>query len=399
VLFAGDHKLLRGVCGLVRRYAAVPVAIILWLIASLSASAQIQPSLSLSGVYIRIIQWPDIHWLDDRTVLFHGYPQGKPRDHAEFQSWHPSLFLWTIGSAPQPYAQEMWFASAGVQYYCAEAGSLYYSTTLRFDPRTGETFRRFLVGAPGSELITEKRLNPDYDHTYTLTVSPKNKAGMLGGLPCDRRSDERMIRRYWASDYSGTFYLDFGPEKWGDTVDYAVVLMRADGRSRKELPIRRVQVLPNCTQYDKHSDSFLIRDCGDYGTVPANHARWRETGCHSFWWVRLPEGKVEEVCLPYRGSFSVIDVLPTRAGLYFTSLHSRDSKGPQDPGSAGLYRLDGPSVTRVLPGMLVNASVSPNGCRLAFTYSPNPDAWAMQSKEHPTVASIDVCEAATPSRE
>src|SRR5262249_8747990 len=119
-------------------------------------------------------------------------------------------------------------------------------------------------------------------------------------------------------------------------------------------------------------------------------AEWKRIGCWPFWKVWPPQGHVERGCLPYGPwSYTEHDLLATQLGMYFVSAHYRGGKSAKEPGAGGLYRIATGEATRVLRGVLLKPSVSPDGCFVAFTYAPHYHALAVEHAA--TVAVTNIC--------
>jgi hypothetical protein len=166
--------------------------------------------------------------------------------------------------------------------------------------------------------------------------------------------------------------------------------MRSDRSKFIRLPIRRDQVLPECTQYTRHAEAFLIWDCA-FGEKDVQ-AQWKRVGCWPFWQVWPPQGHVERGCLPHGPwAYSEHDLLPTQIGIYFVSGRYADGRSLKDPGSAGLYRIVTGNAVRVASGIFIKPSVSPDGCLIAFTYAPNFYALAVETPAQASIAAINIC--------
>lgn len=325
-----------------------------------------------SGVAEHLRDEPQLHWLDERTLFFTGYAENQRR-----------LFLWTVGDKPRVHPTPGW--DAAQTDYCAANGKIRYAVA----PGKGE--RRWRSGVPGSETLEELTPRP-----ASVANAPKDSAIPVNkvGVPCGGVEDARMRGRSWATDAVRGFYLDFGPvQEAVDPTRDPVVLMTAERTGSVRLPIRHDQVVPECTQYIRHLEAFLIWDCNF--AAKRVQAEWKRAGCWPFWQVWPPQGHVEKGCIPHgKWADTGHPLLPTQLGFYFVSTRYDDGASLKEPGSAGLYRVYAGTATRVVPGMLLKPSVSPDGCLIAFTYAPNYHAMARQSPARLSVAAVDVCRTA-----
>lgn len=98
------------------------------------------------------------------------------------------------------------------------------------------------------------------------------------------------------------------------------------------------------------------------------HPRPKEIPYPVFWLYR--DGRVEKIADvpwgPWRSRASFF-VFPTRAGLV---LYSHNARSEFEIAYAGLYLFSAGKVERIVAGWVVGTAVSPDGCKLAFTYAP-----------------------------
>jgi hypothetical protein len=322
---------------------------------------------------------PPIYWLDEQTMFFRGLVRGKPQ-----------LLLWTIGEKPRVYDATDWDPAEAGADYCAAAGKLRYAIGERTE--RANRFSRWRAGMPGSEVVEEvAAAAPSARPAPPDGTLPMNKRDVLGGVPCGSVKDQEMSGRAWAIDASRGYYLDFGPLRdIADPSGDPVVLMRSDRAKSVRLPIRRDQVAPECTQYTRHAEAFLVWDCA-FGDK-AVQAEWKRVGCAPFWQVWPPLGHVERGCLPY-GPWAdkQHDLLPTQLATYFVSGRYAGGRSLKDSGAAGLYRISSGAAVRVLRGIILKPSVSPDGCLIAFTYAPHFYALAVENPPQVTVAVTNIC--------
>jgi hypothetical protein len=312
-----------------------------------------------------------IYWLNDETVVFDGYPEQATSKN--FRTLRRSLFTWKLGDVPQQYSTTGW-AGYG---YCASDGVIVYS----LKPTDGSKFpTREMRGTPGQG-VDVPILNLQF---------PPTTASVDDSI-CRRYVDPKMVGRSWVADISRSFYLDFGPSVRPHTAQ--VVLQRADGTQRKELPISFTDFPTNCVHSYQFTSTFFVWDC--INSSQDSSRSWRDANCWPIWKVALPGGEVEKICISYGvWAGASIEIIPTKAGMFFTS-RRQSTNDPYSPDEAGLYRLDNGSVKLVLPGLIEHIKISPSGCKVAFVYAPNFMATQFEppvkQQDRSKVVAIDVC--------
>lgn len=79
---------------------------------------------------------------------------------------------------------------------------------------------------------------------------------------------------------------------------------------------------------------------------------------------------------------------PTRKGVF---VRYNTFKSNKDPGEAGGYLVTGKNATRVIVGHLKGPVVSPDGCKIAFSYHAYPDATLVADPAPITLKTINFC--------
>jgi hypothetical protein len=299
--------------------------------------------------------------VDDDTLLFRAAaPPRQPGDTLEFY-----LYLWRLGEAPKPHTNPV---VASVGSYCAGNGIVSYRQEKR-DPSTGQYVRYLMKGPPGQEREVAAPARGE------LTPPSRSR---IETAHCEPYSDVQMKDRIWVIDPDRQFRLDFGPTRASGRQAHPVTLLRADG-GRVELPVSSTDVFPSCTHFHRYDGAFLIWNC--IGANPARPNSWQETNCAPVWRIEPPDGRTTKVCLPHGKWAGLIELVPTKGGLFFTSLVARKD----DVQAPGLYRLQGGSATRILAGLINEPVVSPSGCKVVMRYSPDLGT--------PTIVATDLCAA------
>jgi hypothetical protein len=114
---------------------------------------------------------------------------------------------------------------------------------------------------------------------------------------------------------------------------------------------------------------------------------------NSMWWLKR-NGDLTEIPLPknlpwlLRGG---LDIYPLRVG-YVAIYQGGGTRSMKDAGSRGLYLIKGDACEIVLLGSIHGISVSPDGCKAAFSYARNTEEYFSQKNPYRTVKTINFCE-------
>jgi hypothetical protein len=362
------------------------------------------------AAYVHDNSWTTtIYWVDEETVMFAAYPERPTPENLHFggptvrsrpgDSLKPNLLIWKVRKEPaQIYSRGSW-DSGGI--YCVYDGIVVLGgSPPTQDPKNGRKILHQLWGPLGHEQEHAVPVNED-----DFGPRPSNGRPQTDDVDCGAlkpRTDQKMQGRGWIVDATGQFYLDFGLQELPgsrafDQSDHQIALMRADGSTRVELPIKLQVLTAACTHSHRFLGSFLVWDCN---SDINRQAEWRASGCWPIWRVWLPDGRTEKICLPsgaWVGGY--IELLPTKIGIFFSAIVP--VRNELDPGQSGLYRLEDGSARRVLPGILTKSVVSLSGCEIAFDYSPTYEGLRITPSilgsvrrggpGRPQVTVIDVC--------
>jgi hypothetical protein len=340
-----------------------------------------------SGIYPyqTVFEASYYYWVDDNTVLFRGSlgdvrrdpPSGRPLQK-------PALYLWRLGEKPRLYGADPVAASYDI---CAVGGWDRYSRT-ETDPKTGA---HKVIGSMAGPFGHEKEEPPPPEDLPGLANNDVHR--MEAADKCVRHHDPAMVHRFWVTDTGDRYRIDFGSTRPMPETR-PLVLMRADGSHRVELPISTREAWVSCTHFHRFDGAFLIWNCLTVGNQPNFREDWAARGnCWPVWRVEPPEGTTQKICLPFGNWVGYgIDLMPTRPGMFFVA-HGIAAPGSGDPGAAGLYRLKADTAQRLLAGFLSAPIISPSGCKAVFSYVANGKALSAPTADTSAVLAIDVCSA------
>jgi hypothetical protein len=310
-----------------------------------------------------------ISWLDNDTITFSANNGPKPRTPEEIHTRETWLYLWRLGNKPRPFGADAHTAAFG----CAARGEVtYYQKTI--DPKTGGVSRTRWVEVPGQE-SRPAPLTDVMDRKVTgIAANPVS----IEPTDCGFYIDPAMAGKVYVTDTEHAFYIDFGNDpimtEIHDKPAEPLVLMRADGSGRVELPISNSMVALRSVHFHTFDGYFYLLN----SNVPPSI--WRETNCWPIWRIEPPTAKTERLCIPF-GPWLPLELIPTKAGLFFSANSPKDE--------SGFYRLDNGVASRIFAGDLWGSIISPDGCRVAFT-RPDSDR-SIPGVSWSSIIVVDVC--------
>lgn len=108
--------------------------------------------------------------------------------------------------------------------------------------------------------------------------------------------------------------------------------------------------------YLPSSDEFLLNQNVNPASLEAAvERRWSKSNCLAYWTIAAKTGVAQMGCIPF-GPYvnSVLTALPAQGGTYLAA------------SGYGLFRISAGAAQLVMPGTISQASISPDGCALAF---------------------------------
>jgi hypothetical protein len=329
---------------------------------------------ALPGYKVQSSRWraeyaqPQVYWLDDRRIMFLGYPtQRTAEDPAgRYDTAERAIYIWdTLPDSVEKYADAFVID-------CYADGYIRWKTPLRKvrypDSVKGETFeyRYGKLGAEKSLLVewrpgAPKTPEPDRD---TVICETSNQLKPEHGQ------------------------VDISPLTKHGARNDAVMYSPPDSGSSVRMPFRHAQVLR--VRYSTFAEAYLVYgnwvDAGGVG-----YSAWPKGQSQTIWLLH-PGGRTEEIVIPYgvwNGQASN-GYLHTRAGIvaWYHGLHRTD---PLNPGSSGLYLLDAKGGRRIFAGFTEAWAVSPDGCRIGFVFDPRRGMPPQPPRGMPVLRTIDVC--------
>jgi hypothetical protein len=174
----------------------------------------------------------------------------------------------------------------------------------------------------------------------------------------------------WTPLLKGQGFLDFGPDD--DSTGIQIVShIATDLHTHQDTGIRMKQPFLPRAEHATHDGSYLVYDLNQ---SPTDEQHWLETNNRTIWRLnRQMQGTPLNIPAgPWVGLGSgTISFLPSRPGVLITSNNFARN---HEAGGAGLYLLprDKPP-QRLERGLVEDAAVSPDGCRVAYGFRPRLD--------------------------
>lgn len=299
-----------------------------------------------------------IGWVNNKQVVFSGRPIGQKQRN--------SLYVW---DAKKP-AQLLLEHSPG--------GCISGRTILATQLSEHGRDRRISLEAPNFAI-------------RPLIGSQAPAKSKFDPISCSSITTPRALEnRVWKPLRKGTGFLDFGPHEAAPR-NQPVRHLAGDMRTIQDTGIRMEQpLLPQAVHAD-HDDSYLIFDLHQ---SPREEENWLETNNRTIWRLdrQMKGAPLNVPAGPWVGVGSgTIAFLPARPGLLITSNNFARHRAA---GGAGLYLLPkGGAAQRLERGLVQEAAVSPDGCRVAYGFKPRLDTGIPEGG--PRLVVLDLCDAGT----
>jgi len=320
---------------------------------TLSAAPSLYPVLD-SGVWADWNTFDGVKWIDNNRILFVGGPDEPGRKHPQLRN----ASVWEIGKG-------VTVLSKAVQHVgiCTHDGFLAY--TLTYDKTKTERFE----GKFGQERIFTP---PTEKNASRRWMDCRFHASSISNEKLEGPRQHKLTFLLYSHGY-----LDYGPRnidrplgKKGDPILYY--------RTGQKEPVS----LPITNEGIRHADYYPFKDAYFIHPFASNY---------STWWL-YPDGRMEEIKYPTLPKLLVQGTFfPIRKGFF---IYYYDGRPPsfKVPGNTGGYLVaeDGKS-SKVISGYLNGISVSPDGCKVAFTHYPYLDATRIDDPGRVTLKAINLC--------
>lgn len=305
-------------------------------------------------------------WIDNERVIFHSYEVGKVGQPSP-DDGHPmaetGLFIWDTG---KDTVTKYWDID-GLVPLCVFHDQVSFLLRLKNEDK----IRLRVVGKLGSEEQI-RTVGDDWVNSFS----------------CRRHGErpkwfDKTRVRVGLREEDG--YLDFGPRAHVDKSGNAkVMLYRPNETGGVVLPLDPSRVL-NLIEFSEFENGYVIKGIANTtDAVPV----WLFKADGTVTSIFEPSGKTWE-----RFGWDAYHL--TKKGLFLAGGRG----GYAEVGKSGGYLLFRDQLTRLIAGHVRNASVSPNGCKVAFVHVLHSQAGADSAKAlrkgktgTRTLKMIDVCQ-------
>jgi|CXWL01.1.fsa_nt_gi hypothetical protein len=317
-----------------------------------------------SGVWATNSFPGDVYWIDNERVLFLGNEDGKPvaKEHEAFVLWDTTKNSVTV-------------QKQNVSSLCYRNGIVLLGQKID-NPAGGPWKYRFFRGPLGDEQPQAKEDKDLLDYMNCRIV--KNKTA----------SDKRPPGRYLLEEDG---YLGRGKQQPSDQrANPPIMYFKGEDSEGIPLPFG-VRQVENIEYYDFKKAYFLYGWFYD-AKIGGVTTLWPKNLPHPLWWF-TPEGSTTEVLIP-SGPWNAgggVFFTPSQRGVLVT--YQGGVKSNRDSGTQGVYLVQENGVTEKLIGGFVHRiGLSPNGCKVAFSHAPNPEADRRPNNTNRrTLKMIDLC--------
>ncbi len=314
-----------------------------------------------------------VYWLDEDRVIFYGYEGPKPKNEEELGKLKYAIYIWdTKNNQVRKYDN-----GAGL---CYQDGYIYYSFPQDYvkDPskKHSESWKEGLFG---NEVAYIKQYNAEEGKDWYKNYERSEISCKVSKRPAT------MQGRYWIPLLEGDGYLDAGkdnvihPSEWEQTK-----YIRGDD-VEITLPIKDAEDY-NEVSYIDHKKAYLMHNS-------SWKKDWVAMRCIPIWWLQK-SGSITRECVSINklpsNQLSRLDqggagsrAYPTARGTIFLFGTSSDRWDA--------YLLRDDTSEKVVSGLIWGMSVSPNGCRIAFSYARNWGAVHFSGRGQRTLMMMDFC--------
>lgn len=326
-------------------------------------------------------------WTDSKRLLV-AVPAGR-----KYVNRQKRLFFWGAQDRLEPLAHvNETFA------FCAGQGNIFYVLEAERITKSGPHRYTYMIGPAGREkkkvvtvqapVVFAKLLQSG---TRSFSRVDKNTSLKQSSYDCRLVASEKISEKHdmsaWSPLLPGDGFLGFERKphlKVGEksTVSY----YQNENADPTPLPIRWPGIDPVCVQYYQFKGAYFISVC-----VPNRDEgkKLRSRECIPAWWFWPKTGETEELCLKSDAiSKNYVRYAPSRIGMLRFVAYRQTVHGKK-PGGVYLNPTDG-EPEKILEGVVKDASVSPDGCKVAVrTTEPRRDGVKPSFRDALRV--IDLC--------
>ena len=296
-----------------------------------------------------------IVWLDNRRVIFKGNQYSEDFDRND-----QGTFIWDV-------EQRTVIRYGDETQFCYANGWIYLSNSPRGDEKLNKSAFAYRYGPFGKEKpgFCERRGAEYRDCIRDVNMScraveasvTKKLAGPESRLILQLREGDGalVVEKSWRD-------LPKGASKEEKEAQSRRSILLRSGRHPlgKPLPIQEIEEIGRTgPAYSTYAGKYVLTPANPKDGALGLSTNWPEGRAQPVYLVS-PSGEAEEVAIPkLRDWTNVFQAMPTRSGIVFKGAHGRTG--------GGLFLYDGAIVDAIDRGQVGTLSVSPDGCKVAFS--------------------------------
>jgi hypothetical protein len=294
-----------------------------------------------------------IFWLDDDRILYTGYEPSVREVRKEDGKSVTKRGIYVLDVRSNKVTRH----ADAEGFLCYRNGFVRYSVT--FDPKSRIAVRREGRFGEEKEIVVDMKEQPTGHLVNPLTCDDYDARG---------NATERGKRLPLLNDHGVLEYARVGPIAGSPM--FPARLYRFGGKEPITLGVDGAAVSEARVRYYEFADVYTV----GYLPPPGLSTQWPKNAVH-YIYLMNPKGDVTEVPIS-GGAWSDVPVhrfVLSKAGIV---LYGGKLRKYLDPGTTGVYLVQGVRTLKLVSGLLSGIGVSPSGCSVAVamtSYSKSPD--------------------------
>jgi hypothetical protein len=189
-----------------------------------------------------------------------------------------------------------------------------------------------------------------------------------------------MKNKAWIPLHEEHGYLDFG--EGGRLLTEASPVFLVSENKRVRLNFKKVDVGLNSGEFYSFNQSYFF---WPHPQTSGQVEQWINQGCLYGWWLNTENYETYSECIPFAPWKKSYIVLPTLKGMF---LVNRNYIGENPKDSGGYLYVEG-KYKKIIKGLINDAKLSPNGCKLAIAHKLGNYS---NKKQKMTLKVVNICQ-------